>query len=372
MGKGHPTGTQSVTASIVGCDDLSGIRRHILEPVRQLLGGDSAVFLQFRRDARGCVQVESACYEGRQPKSVHDYVRGEFRNDPILKPMMQWSDRWTQAHEPMLWHLKATMPHSALRSSAYYREFLSPNHLGDIIAVAAPANIDGPQLLCIGIHREEGSGDFDELHSLALDAISQPLRLSLRSACLQSALAEQRGRLFDLADQTDIEFAILDAAGAPLETSPRMTGVLDALARGSQPALSEAIRCLSVAAGDDRRPAHTIELALDDGATCALRRLAGGAQPRFLVTSTPHDSTPRPPAIDALDTSAEPLTAREREVARLVASGARNREIATTLGISVRTVENHLRNVYEKLGVSSRGRLITLLISRGERTSAPH
>ena len=48
------------------------------------------------------------------------------------------------------------------------------------------------------------------------------------------------------------------------------------------------------------------------------------------------------------------LTPRERELATLVASGLRNREIALRLGISEGTAKLHLYNVYKKLGVSSR------------------
>ena len=48
------------------------------------------------------------------------------------------------------------------------------------------------------------------------------------------------------------------------------------------------------------------------------------------------------------------LTPRERELATLVASGLRNREIAARLGISEGTAKLHLYNVYKKLGVSSR------------------
>jgi DNA-binding CsgD family transcriptional regulator len=51
------------------------------------------------------------------------------------------------------------------------------------------------------------------------------------------------------------------------------------------------------------------------------------------------------------------LTAREREVAELVASGLRNREIATRLFISRRTVEASLSRAYAKLGVRSRSEL---------------
>lgn len=48
------------------------------------------------------------------------------------------------------------------------------------------------------------------------------------------------------------------------------------------------------------------------------------------------------------------LSAREVEVARLVAAGASNREAAGELGVSVRTVDNHLYRIYRKLGVADR------------------
>jgi DNA-binding CsgD family transcriptional regulator/tetratricopeptide (TPR) repeat protein len=48
------------------------------------------------------------------------------------------------------------------------------------------------------------------------------------------------------------------------------------------------------------------------------------------------------------------LTARERDVCKLVAGGATNREVAAALHMSPRTVEHHLRMSYRKLGVRSR------------------
>lgn len=51
---------------------------------------------------------------------------------------------------------------------------------------------------------------------------------------------------------------------------------------------------------------------------------------------------------------AAPLSAREAEVARLVGEGAANREIATRLDITERTVKAHLTAIFEKLGVRDR------------------
>ena len=54
----------------------------------------------------------------------------------------------------------------------------------------------------------------------------------------------------------------------------------------------------------------------------------------------------------------EPLTAREREVLRLLVDGASNREIAQHLILSVNTVKKHVLNLCGKLGVQSRTQAI--------------
>ncbi|HWH30348.1 MAG TPA: LuxR C-terminal-related transcriptional regulator [Mycobacteriales bacterium] len=68
------------------------------------------------------------------------------------------------------------------------------------------------------------------------------------------------------------------------------------------------------------------------------------------------------PALATLDATgirpsghaATPVTTREREVLRLVAAGRTNREIARSLGLSDRTVERHLSNIFTKLDVPNR------------------
>lgn len=53
------------------------------------------------------------------------------------------------------------------------------------------------------------------------------------------------------------------------------------------------------------------------------------------------------------------LTGRELEILKLVGSGKTSREIADDLYISVNTVRNHVRNVLDKLGMSSRFEAVT-------------
>ncbi|GAA3963102.1 response regulator transcription factor [Actinomadura viridis] len=59
------------------------------------------------------------------------------------------------------------------------------------------------------------------------------------------------------------------------------------------------------------------------------------------------------------------LSAREREVIRLVARGTGNREIAAELFISEATVKTHLTHIYAKLGVKDRAAAVAAAYDRG-------
>ena len=66
-------------------------------------------------------------------------------------------------------------------------------------------------------------------------------------------------------------------------------------------------------------------------------------------------------------TQSTPLSAREQEVAELLLQGRSNKQIAAGLGISIRTVEFHLKNIYAKFHVSSR---IELILKLGNTTGS--
>jgi DNA-binding CsgD family transcriptional regulator/sugar lactone lactonase YvrE len=65
------------------------------------------------------------------------------------------------------------------------------------------------------------------------------------------------------------------------------------------------------------------------------------------------------------------LSRRELEVAQLVAEGLTNREIATRLFVSERTVDGHLEHIREKLGVNSRAQVAAWVVREGSAPPVP-
>ena len=67
----------------------------------------------------------------------------------------------------------------------------------------------------------------------------------------------------------------------------------------------------------------------------------------------------------AADEQAPKLTPRETEVLRLVAKGLTARQVAERLGLSHRTVENHVQNTLTKLQLHNRAQLVRYAVEKG-------
>lgn len=127
---------------------------------------------------------------------------------------------------------------------------------------------------------------------------------------------------------------------------------------------------------------HVLVLTTYDSDTDILRAVEAGAT-GYLLKDTPRDDLFRAirgaaagrsvlaPTVAARlmermrAPAAEPLSARETDVLRLVARGASNREVADALFISEATVKTHLIHVFQKLGVTDRTAAVTTALERG-------
>jgi DNA-binding NarL/FixJ family response regulator len=110
---------------------------------------------------------------------------------------------------------------------------------------------------------------------------------------------------------------------------------------------------VSTAAGD-----HATARAANDAALSTLRRLG--------VSYAASPSDVRPPQVPC------GLTQRELEVLHHVTRGLANKEIARQLGLSQKTVERHVSNIYVKTGVSSRAAATAFAFTHGLASGHPH
>ncbi len=160
--------------------------------------------------------------------------------------------------------------------------------------------------------------------------------------------------------------AELDAAGAG-RWLPSAWACLLRARHGTSAAVqvTELVRAAEILDGLDRRleaAERVIDAAEIDLEQCGHERLTSALDTArksgagWLVTRAAR-LTPCAMASGAVRGADGPLTARELDVAGLVAEGLTNREIGGQLYISIRTVTSHLDHIYTKLGLSSRDAL---------------
>jgi DNA-binding CsgD family transcriptional regulator len=114
-------------------------------------------------------------------------------------------------------------------------------------------------------------------------------------------------------------------------------------------------------AGDRRAAVQALRSGLDLAGRCGALALCERARGELLSAGL------RPRRVHLA--GREALTGGELRVAELAAAGHANREVAQTLFISVKTVETHLRHVYQKLDVRSRKELAGALADHGDSSS---
>ncbi|MBV9381486.1 MAG: LuxR family transcriptional regulator [Streptosporangiaceae bacterium] len=174
---------------------------------------------------------------------------------------------------------------------------------------------------------------------------------------------ERAAVLLGAADQ------LWDTLGRPLQSYQHLMPYHEGCERGARKSLGEKRFRAAFQRGRGMSTDGAIAYALNEEPPAAA---PGGQAPR----AAPGGQAPRPaPAAGeatvmagaggAAVTAVGPLTARERQVAGLVAEGLTNKQIAARLVIAQRTAEGHVENALAKLGFTSRAQLASWVASSG-------
>ena len=163
---------------------------------------------------------------------------------------------------------------------------------------------------------------------------------------LRACGRNESGRLATVAAETDSALVTARADHA----FARRAGDADSLVQAAEQFLGLGARLLAAEALTSAADAH--RRAGSQRRASEFSRRAGG------LAATCEGA--RTPDLILADTVA-PLSRRERDVARLAATGLQSKEIAARLSLSVRTVDNYLQRAYTKLGVANRTDLAAAL-----------
>ena len=243
-----------------------------------------------------------------------------------------------------------------LNRSLRHRELRAPNRFGDELrAVLAD---DGAIWGGLTLLRGDDQPDFTQAETATLASLSRVLTEGVRRAILLTdrlvAGGDEEEPAGVLLLGPDNTIVMSDAAAdtwlgelresGPGQPVPQTVSAVAARARGL------------AADASTEQPAARARVRTARGGWLVVRGSALGSEPDALTAVTLEPARPRDLA--PLIADAYELTPRERAVTQLVAEGLPTSAIARRLYLSAWTVQDHLKVIFEKVGVTTRGELV--------------
>jgi DNA-binding NarL/FixJ family response regulator len=250
-----------------------------------------------------------------------------------------------------------------LERSLRHRELRGPHGFGDELR-AVLVNESGTWG-ALTLMRNKGRADFEPRETRLVASLSRPFAEGLQRAnILATATRDARDQadpgtgVLLLADDNSVELADsaaeawLDELREDRRAERPVPPVIDAVANRARAAARGTELGDAGLAASARVRAPSGRWVIARGSV-----LGEGADARTAVTLE-HAGTPD---LAPLIADAYELTERERVVTELVAQGLSTNAIGSRLYLSAYTVQDHLKSIFEKVGVSSRGELVARL-----------
>jgi DNA-binding CsgD family transcriptional regulator len=327
--------------------------------------------IELLKRLRSVIPIESSCFITADPAtllftgSVVDelasatpqLIENELLHDDFNK--FTWLAR---SHPPVGDLAQATQ--GELERSRRYREILAPNGIGDELRAALLTGAGCWGFLCV--HRDRSSPHFTAAEAAYLTRLTPHFAEGLRTALLLSSTtgptAPDEPGLLLLAEDLSV-VAITPAAERWLAE----VGEADWPRKLALPYVISAVvaRMIALEQGKEMQPdlVPRARLRTASGHWLVLHasRLSGpNAQEQIAVIM----EVALPVEVAPLIGQAYDLSKRESEVLQSVLRGHSTTEIAATFHISSNTVQDHLKAIFEKVGVRSRRELVGQLFAQ--------
>jgi DNA-binding CsgD family transcriptional regulator len=232
---------------------------------------------------------------------------------------------------------------------------MRPVGLGDELRAALVVGGHCWGYVCL--HREDGDLGFTAAEADLLRRVAPHIAHALRQAVLLHQPAT------DLSHRPGV--VLLDEEMELVASTPEAEELLPLIGHGSTH-LPLPVSVYSVAAAltsSDRPPSVRVRATTGGWLHLHASRLRSASEARIAVVVEQAE----PQSTLGVLLAAYGLTARELDVARLVLRGVSTRAISDELHISTHTVQDHLKSVFDKVGVRSRRDLVGYLLGGGHR-----
>ncbi|HKQ40916.1 MAG TPA: LuxR C-terminal-related transcriptional regulator [Pseudonocardia sp.] len=306
---------------------------------------------------RRVMTIDAAFFATADPETL--LFTGAHSEDPLIAMTPLFLDNELSGHDVNTFpelvrapgHVRSldTATRSAWGESPRYRDIMRPVGLGDELRAALVVGGHCWGYLCL--HREDGALGFSAADADVIRRVAPHIAHALRQAVLLHRPVPDGERRPGV--------VLLDERMELVASTPEADALLPLIGHGSVH-LPLPVSVYSVAAAlatTDRPPSLRVRAV--DGGWLNLHASRLGSQVAVVVQAAEPQSTL------GLLLAAYGLTARELDVARHVLRGDSTRAIAGTLHISAHTVQDHLKSVFDKVGVRSRRDLVGRLLAGG-------
>lgn len=339
------------------------IPNSVLAPMADLLGAETALFATMRK-SNNHIEANNFISIGIDHRCTESYQSQFQSNDPVLPHAFNSTQLKHNSHrsKAFTFTLDHIVDQRSFSQGAYYNEFLRPNSIRQIMALGVPSKNDSSLVYIFGFHRycNRPFQQQDAIHS----SYAGPALYSLLSELeTKTQLQDQRFINHFLGEQnTETGLAVLNSdykvmfanlSGQNHLNVKQQCGTqylpLDAQLRNQLESKLQGFDLKS------NRPSQTglnnLELSYGQtGIRLSLKHCDINNEPRIVLNTCRAKNN----TLDTILLDKYQLTKRETGLAVLVAQGLSNPQISVQLNISIRTVENHLRSIYNKVGVHNR------------------
>ncbi|WP_340313452.1 helix-turn-helix domain-containing protein [Rhizorhabdus argentea] len=347
------------------CNGLDQLLDSLLADLRQFLGADTACGFELAHDGDTLWVGKSATVNMDQ-RVIATYNDEFLRMDPICSTLYSPSGVCQlDSNRAQITLLSDRVDLQKSDHSYYCNEFLMKEHLDHVLGISFRPTIKDHPLLVLGFQRNRDQRDFDQddlrkARSVLPALLSRfdyfSMGLAFKNLELQLASADGvRSYEIIIWNEDKISIYQVDRGNKTCLYGPKNSKIF-------YPGIGAILKKLA------GKPLEIKNI------TQVLYGLGINGIPReYLVHVRTELDSPRcqvfridaapPRRRDFVEAWAEvhSLTEREAEIVEKLFDGLKNQEIAHSLDLSVRTVENHLRSIFSKAGITSRTQALSSL-----------